>query len=987
MCRTFAPLLAATFAVALGLSSREAWAKPDHLEFLRAAQDRGYGEVAVDFLNSLKEQGALPADLKDTFDLEMCDSLRLSVAEAYNAAEAEKRLDAAKVHLERFLKEHPNHEAVSKALESAADIAFDRGVQQLRIARNTKDKEQQEKFYLEARKAFVDSRPRYAQASQRILAKLQAMKAARDDESDEKVGKGKGRAKPKALPNAKQKKAEVEAAEAFTEWLQARFKVAMVDYHVAQTYTDPADKARKAALDSAAKAFDDIYQGQKDTMVGTYAHMWHGKALDEKGDYKDARDIYDEVVVMANPDSKQPPGELDIMLAQVEYFRFLIVKRVDGPKAFKDEAEPWLATNKLRLKKSEGYQGVQLELGKSYLEAAEKAPTEHKSKLAREGKSMLQDVSKGKGEHAKEALLVLRDLRQGGDDAPPEEAKTFAEAVALGDEAVTAQEWNNAVAAYQQAIEFGTKDKKILAELKAKLDKALFRQALGFYSAGKVAEACAIAEKLAKADESDDAAKAASLAVSCKLTLYQSAQDKDAALKELTLLAEFTMKTWPDKAEADDARIALGQSNLVQGDFQKAIEVFENVNSRSLRYPVALQLAGQTHWRIYAMSRNQPDVKKEMLIAERDKAAEELAKSLEMQRAGYEEDKKKDKDLSTPKQLTDTQLILAEVQVEAGQGAEATALLAPLVEAIKASKPESLDPTMLRTFVAAVKAYLQLGDLKRAGEVLTVLTGAGADTEQVNGVLASFARTLAAELQNANARMIEAGSDNPVAKEKSATDVAGAKQLLGMLVGQIAKRQNNSLPNMIYLAELSDKVGEADSARNLYTTVLPLAEKDPKFSGFVPRLRSNLAGLERQKGNFDAALTQIEAMLKVNPNALEPLMEKGRILQAWGEKDPGKFAEAVNHWASLSGKLRADKPQKPAFFEVNYNAALCLVADAESTQDQAKKAEKAATAGKLLKGLLFNKPKLDGPENVARYKELIKRVDKIIPTANKTAKG
>ncbi|NJL18403.1 MAG: hypothetical protein HC938_15805, partial [Nitrospira sp.] len=49
-------------------------------------------------------------------------------------------------------------------------------------------------------------------------------------------------------------------------------------------------------------------------------------------------------------------------------------------------------------------------------------------------------------------------------------------------------------------------------------------------------------------------------------------QPFDAALKELTDLAEFTMKTWPDKAEADDARIALGQSNLVQGDFQKAIE-------------------------------------------------------------------------------------------------------------------------------------------------------------------------------------------------------------------------------------------------------------------------------------------------------------------------------------------------------------------------------------------------------------------------------
>ena len=138
----------------------------------------------------------------------------------------------------------------------------------------------------------------------------------------------------------------------------------------------------------------------------------------------------------------------------------------------------------------------------------------------------------------------------------------------------------------------------------------------------------------------------------------------------------------------------------------------------------------------------------------------------------------------------DTQLLLAEVYGEAGRGKESAQLLQPLIDAAKASKPETLDPTLLRTFVAAVRAYLIDSDLAKAGDVLTVLTDLGADTPQVNSMLGTFAKMLATEFQNAKAAEIEAESgDDPAAKEKAATNVERSKKILSELLVKLAKRE------------------------------------------------------------------------------------------------------------------------------------------------------------------------------------------------------
>jgi hypothetical protein len=101
------------------------------------------------------------------------------------------------------------------------------------------------------------------------------------------------------------------------------------------------------------------------------------------------------------------------------------------------------------------------------------------------------------------------------------------------------------------------------------------------------------------------------------------------------------------------------------------------------------------------------------------------------------------------------------------------------------------------------------------------------------------------------------------------------------------------------------------------------------------------------------------------------MMEKGRILQAWAEKDESKFNPAVEQWVDIRSKLQRMARKPPEYYEVNYNAALCLYIESQKKKDP----KKAVDAAKLLNALLFTTPKLNGPEMVAQYMDLLKKTD------------
>jgi hypothetical protein len=273
--------------------------------------------------------------------------------------------------------------------------------------------------------------------------------------------------------------------------------------------------------------------------------------------------------------------------------------------------------------------------------------------------------------------------------------------------------------------------------------------------------------------------------------------------------------------------------------------------------------------------------------------------------------------------------------------------------------------------------------MAKGGEVATLLTDLGDDTPEVNAVLVAFARMLFAEYKQASATLIEAKAENDVsAREQAEARLAGTKELLGKLLERLSPRKNNTPISMISIGDMAAEIGLADLASEIDNRILTEAAENPEFAaqcgkngnGLI-RVRSQLVDLLRQKGQFEEGLKQVNALIDEVPKALEPLMTKGRILQAWAEKDPAKFPDAVSHWASLRQKIApaAQKPGahdlKASYYEINYNVALCLLLEAQKTNN----ADKAVDAQKVLNAMLITSPKLDGPETVAKYRDLLKK--------------
>ena len=390
------------------------------------------------------------------------------------------------------------------------------------------------------------------------------------------------------------------------------------------------------------------------------------------------------------PEGRERESGLEPLFAQAQYHRLLVVRRMKGFQEFLQQAEEWLQLRRA-WRTFDAYQGIALEVARTKIEHADELAGPRKNQLIQASLAQLADIARTRGAYQQDAILLRRELTKSN----PQDLsgiKTFDEAFAVGESAAESLDWPNAAAAFTKALELSstTNDKARLATANARLNYARYQLAAAHYAAGRAEQALELAQQLAAQQDSEIAPPASALAVSSALALYARAQDKDAALSRLETLAEQTIARWPNKPEADDARIALGQASLVRGDASAALEVFENVDARSPRYATALALAGQTHWRLYLLEKQQgPRADATQLATQREKAQQQLAASLDRMQ--------KDAPAGEPlsRAMLETQLLVAEIAFDSGQPQQAVELTTPLLEWIKTSKPEPLDNLLL----------------------------------------------------------------------------------------------------------------------------------------------------------------------------------------------------------------------------------------------------------------------------------------------------
>jgi hypothetical protein len=85
------------------------------LPYLDALRSAGYGEAALDYIEQIEKRPGTPVALLEILDLQRAQSLLVAAEETEHRDIAEQRMTAAKGFLEKFLKEHGEHELASSA--------------------------------------------------------------------------------------------------------------------------------------------------------------------------------------------------------------------------------------------------------------------------------------------------------------------------------------------------------------------------------------------------------------------------------------------------------------------------------------------------------------------------------------------------------------------------------------------------------------------------------------------------------------------------------------------------------------------------------------------------------------------------------------------------------------------------------------------------------------------------------------------------------
>ena len=103
-------------------------------------------------------------------------------------------------------------------------------------------------------------------------------------------------------------------------------------------------------------------------------------------------------------------------------------------------------------------------------------------------------------------------------------------------------------------------------------------------------------------------------------------------------------------------------------------------------------------------------------------------------------------------------------------------------------------------------------------------------------------------------------------------------------------------------------------AEDVLRRVLKDFTQDPQFlqqpSGRMSLLRTRLklAAALRGQNKFDEANSLVEELLAQYPKYLEPLVEKGMLLEAEAQAKRGDWAAALRHWQDLARKLESHPP-------------------------------------------------------------------------------
>jgi len=887
------------------------------MKFVAGLRERGYHDLASEYLDELRKSPDTPADLKETLDYQDGRGL-LDEATVTNDVDKKAALmGAARVKLDAFARTHPQHELAPDALMQLARLSIERGHSALLLSRELKGAEATAKLSA-ARAAFAEARSAYDKAIPTFKAKFDSF--------------------PKFIPD--EQTARRDAWKRARETYQnALLQKPIVDYEEAQTWP-PESKERNELLDKANVAFEALYRDYRTALAGLSARMLQGKCYEEKGTAEDlgkAMGIYNDLYAQTIRDP-----QYDEIRRKVGYYRIIVDSKRKEYALVVDQDNPRLLSTEYGL-------GVQLELAKGILAQLPDMKESDQEEAKRKATDRLNAVVRFYSPFKAEALQLLRTYRPKSVLTAQQIAvMSYDEAMNQGDSAMSTQEWDRAIALLKHAIK-----KADPAKDPAKANKARYLLSYCYYASGRYYESAVIAEHLARRyptrEFSDKAADFGLNSYSMAYNTY-SGIDRASDLERLVDLATYMVATWPDSEQGDTARTVLGEVLMGQGKYAQAAQALESIRPSSSRRLDAQVKAGDCRWRLSLALR---DAGKTAEATAEEKTAFTLTSTaLEARKAA-----------GVPP--TDPGVImnanaLAEILLKTGKPKDALAVLEPLGKAL-AGQTLSTDiaPKYEGLLTVMLQAHIADGQSSKAIDDMKALEKTGVSRDKLTQLYLGLSRTLASEMEAQKAR-------NDLARYRQ-TQTA-YKQFLTALA---ASESGQTLDSLSFAGESMLSLDMPKEAGEIFDRILKTYEKDPAFKVDPkkgdPLLRARLRRVEtlRKTRKFTEALAAIDPLITQNPRLVEPMMEKAQLYEDWAgaERKADRWGQAFDQWKKLATLLERTRPRRVEYFEAVYHMALAL-----------KNLGRTTDAAKTLRGVMVLSPSVGRPEIKTKYDALLKQL-------------
>jgi len=891
------------------------------LSFAQGLRERGYYDLAIDYLADLRKDAETPPEIRARLDFEQGRALIDAATHGSDPDRAKEQLDQARTHLDAYIKANPGKPETVEALIELAHLLYERGRTTAIAADDAKTPAEKETKLVEARGFYSSARAAYTQAFERLESKFKTF--------------------PNFIEEGEPLKAEKDRVAG--SMMNAELQKAVVDYEEAQSF--PADSPqRKEILDRTGKAFEDVYKRHRTQLAGITARMWQGKCYEERGDFGPAKGIYDELLDHADP-------RLRPLQKKVDYFRIILMgKRKDYALAA-DEAAAWLRTFPNDRRSYEAL-GVQLELAKCILAQFPDLNPTDKDRALKRATEQLQAVVKFYSPFKAEALALLNKVAPKAAISAESIARlSFDDAEAEATAAISSNEYDKAIAILRMALRKGVGTQPV-----EKLNKVRYTLAFAFYMSKRYYEAAILLEHIARRYPGAEwAAKATEIANASLVDAYNEAGANGRPghwpgdLRRLEDLARYAAETWPDSDPGDTGRMTAGQIALGMGRYPEAIALFEAVRPGTARKADSLGSAGDAHWKRSLALREADPASKEA-EAEVQKAIAALKAAIQARKdsgAG-------DVDLGLIGNACD----LATIDLEVGKPEEALKLLEGPARALAVgNRTPTLAAAFARVMAVRLRGHVAVGQVELALADMNSLEqtgGAGADRT-----------TLYLELS----RLLEREMDALRKKNNTAALARTQATYRKFLTALVASKTGQTFESLNGAGTGLLKLGAAEEAAGVFDQILKVYGEDsaflatPNAADRLVLVRLKQAAALRGMKLFPEAEAKLKEVTDQNPRLIEAQMEKGYLLSDRAAAKKGTWAAASTYWQTLAGRLRNLNPKPVQYYEAWLNAAKALQADGKST-----------LAKQTLGGVMRLSPQVGTPEMKAKYQEMLSQL-------------